>query len=106
MSGNYISVVLKGEVYKIRYDRKPETQRSIKDLNDKIDRLKGEIMQANAEKKKLTLELLTERQMIIYKNQYNKLLSSSELESDAKYIKRKDLLKKYDDEHGTYIEPI
>ena len=103
---NYISVVLKGEVYKIRYDHKPKLQRDLSDLDDKIDRLKGELMNLQNEKKKLTVDLLNERQLIIYKNGYNRFLPSSELENDKRYKKRMQLLKEYDDRHGTYIEPV
>lgn len=103
---NYFTVFLRGDAYKIKYNRKTDVQDKIKKFNDKIERLKGEIIELSKERKTLTIDLLDERQMIIFNNSYNKNLSSEQLETDKKYLKQKELLRRYDDEHGTYIEPI
>jgi TolA-binding protein len=103
---NYFTVLLRGDAYKIKYNRKTDVQDKIKKLNDKIERLKGEIIELNKERKTLTIDLLDERQMIIFNNSYNKNLSSEQLESDKKYLKQKELLRKYDDEHGTFIDLV
>ena len=54
---NYITVVLKGDAFKIKYNRKTNVQDKIKKLNDDIERLKGEIIEKTKEKKTLTIDL-------------------------------------------------
>jgi hypothetical protein len=62
-------------------------------------------MQMMDRREQMMVELLDDRQMIIYKNSYNKNLSHAELQHDKRFLKQKDLLRAYDDVHGTYIQP-
>ena len=102
---SYFTVVLKGEPYKIRNGYKTDTQRQIKEIDNRISNMKADIMRLQGQKKALTVDLLNDRQKIVYKNSYNKNLGSEELKNDERYKKQQDLLRKYDDEHGIYIEP-
>lgn len=102
---SHYSIMLKGEVYYIPTSRKPEVQRQIKDIDTKIENYKNMIKDLEYERKKKTFEMLDDRQLIIYQNQYNKNLSSEELKKNKQYLKRESLLKAYDNQHGVYIKP-
>jgi hypothetical protein len=67
--------------------------------------LKNLIKDLERDKKIKQLNLLDDRQLIIYENQYPKLLSSDKLKENKQYLKRESLLKAYDNKHGTYIKP-
>ena len=101
---NYISIVLKGNEFKIKYTQKRDKQELYQKKCAEIERKNAELMILKSEKKQLMVDMLDERQMIIYKNSYNKTLSSEELKTNKQYLKQKELLKHYDGEHGQYIE--
>ena len=98
-------ICLKNELYSISKSRKPQVQREINELNQKIDEYKALIKDLEIQKRKKQVELLSERQQIYYKNPINRNLPSEQLEKTKAYEKRKKLLKEYDDQHGTYIKP-
>jgi CRISPR/Cas system CSM-associated protein Csm3 (group 7 of RAMP superfamily) len=102
---SYISIVLKGTEFKVRHTFKIETQRELNMLNIEMAKRKAELMELGYKRKQLMVELLDDRQMIIYKNGYNKNLPHAELQHDRRYLKQRELLKAYDDVHGTYIPP-
>lgn len=102
---SYISISLKGVEYKVRHTQKPEEQHKFHLKCIEIDKKKAELMILMQEKTQLMVDMLDERQLIIHRNGYNKALSSEELKKDKRYLKQKELLKAYDDIHGTYIEP-
>lgn len=102
---SHYTIYLKGETYFIPYSRKPGVLKEINDITTKIDNYKNMIKDLEIEKKKKSLDLLDERQNIIYKNQYPKQLTSDELRKNKQFLKREKLLKDYDDAHGTYIQP-
>lgn len=102
---SHFSINLKGENYYIPFTRKPTVQTEIKDLDVKINDLKNKIKELETAKKIKTVELLDDRQLIIYKNQYPKSLSSEELKNNKLYAKRVELVKKYDNVHGFYLQP-
>ena len=98
-------ICLKNELYSIPKSRKPQVQREINELNQKIDEYKALIKDLEIQKRKKQVELLSERQQIYYKNPINRNLPSEQLEKTKAYEKRQKLLKEYDDQHGTYIKP-
>lgn len=100
---SHYSINLKGENYYIPVNRKPDVQKAIKDINTKIENHRNLIKELEFEKRKKTFELLDDRQLIIYQNQYRKHLTSEELKKDKQYLKREKLLKEYDSAHGGYI---
>lgn len=102
---SYISIVLKGVEYKIRHTQKIEIQRDLNLHNIEIAKRKAELMNMLADRRKMQISLLDDRQRIIYDNSYNRMLSNDELQKDKKYLKQVDLLRAYDAEHGTYIPP-
>ena len=102
----FISIVLKGVVYKIRYEQKRNKQEDYAKINEEINRKKAELKKLMDERKTIMVDMLSERQLIIFKNPYNKNLGSEELKNDERYLKQQELLKAYDDVHGTYIEPV
>jgi hypothetical protein len=102
---SYISIVLKGVEYRIRHTQKIEQQRDLNLHNIEIAKRKAELMKMLDERRRMMVDLLDDRQLIIYKNSYNRLLSNEELQHDKRYLKQKELLKAYDDVHGTYILP-
>lgn len=102
----FISIVLKGVEYKIRYEQKREKQEEYKKICEEIDRKKAELMNLMTDRKVIMTDMLDERQTIIHKNPYNNNLSSDELKQDKRYLKQQELLKAYDDVHGTYLEPV
>jgi uncharacterized FlgJ-related protein len=102
---SYISIVLKGVEFRVRHSHKIELQRDLNMHNIEIAKKKAELMQMMDRRKQMMVELLDDRQMIIYKNSYNKNLSHAELQHDKRFLKQRELLKAYDDVHGTYIQP-
>jgi hypothetical protein len=102
---SYISIVLKGVEFRIRHSHKIELQRDLNMHNIEIAKKKAELMQILDRRKQMMVELLDDRQTIIYKNSYNKNLSHAELQHDKRYLKQKELLREYDNVHGTYILP-
>jgi hypothetical protein len=102
---SYYTITLKGETYYIPTSRKTDIQRDIKDIEVKIENYKNLIKDLERDKKIKQLNLLDDRQLIIYENQYPKLLSSDKLKENKQYLKRESLLKAYDNKHGTYIQP-
>ena len=102
----FISIVLKGVVYKIRYEQKRDKQADYGKINEEINRKRAELKKLMDERKTIMVDMLDERQLIIFKNPYNKNLGSEELKNDERYLKQQELLKAYDDVHGTYLEPV
>ena len=102
----FISIVLKGVVYKIRYEQKRNKQADYSKINEDINRKRAELKKLMDERKTIMVDMLDERQLIIFKNPYNKNLGSEELKNDERYLKQQELLKAYDDVHGTYLEPV
>ena len=79
---------LKGEVYCIRKTHMPKIQEEIRNLDREIEDMKITLSELQKQKKELQVELLNERQLIIYENK----------DED----KRTELLRKYDFLHGEY----
>ena len=102
---SFISIMLKGFEYKIRYSQKQDKQKEYIKKNEEIERKKAELNNLMSERKRIMVDMLDERQLIIYKNSYNRNLCSEDLKCNKQYVKQKELLKAYDDLHGTYIEP-
>jgi hypothetical protein len=101
---SYLTITLKGDSYKIKYSHKQDIQKKIIEKTNKMENLKAEIMNIQKEKKQLMIDLLNERQLILYKNGYNKNMTSDELKKDKRYINYQNLLKNYDATHGTFID--
>jgi Mg/Co/Ni transporter MgtE len=102
---SHYTISLKNEIYYIPFSRKPNVQKEIKELDTKMENYRNLIKDLELEKKKKTFELLDDRQLIIYKNQYPKNMDSESLKKNKQYEKRMKLLKSYDDQHGTYLIP-
>lgn len=102
---SHFTLYLKGETYYIPNSRKPDIQREIKEIDTKIENLKNSIKELELDKKRKTFELLDDRQLIIYLNQYPKNLSNEQLKTNKQFLKRESLLKAYDNKHGTYMKP-
>lgn len=102
---SHFTIYLKGETYYIPNTRKTDVQKDIKEIETKIENLKNSIKELELDKKRKTFELLDDRQLIIYLNQYPKNLSNEQLKTNKQFLKRESLLRAYDDRHGTYRKP-
>lgn len=102
---SHYTITLKGETYYIPTTHKTDIQRDIKDIEVKIENYKNLIKDLERDKKIKHLNLLDDRQLIIYENPYPKLLSSDKLKENKQYLRRESLLRAYDNRHGTYIQP-
>lgn len=99
---SHYTISLKGETYYIPYSRK---KMEVKKMEDEIENYKNMIKELEQKKKVKQFELLDDRQLIIYLNQYPKSLSSEMLKDNKQYQKRVKLLQSYDNIHGTYLSP-
>lgn len=102
---SHYTITLKGETYYIPTSHRTDIQNDIKDIDVKIENYKNLIKDLERDKKIKHLNLLDNRQLIMYENQYPKLLSSEKLKENKQYLRRESLLKAYDNRHGTYIQP-
>jgi hypothetical protein len=104
MNENF-AIVLKGESYSIPSSYKTDIQSKITKLNSDIDSLKAQITNLNNDKKILFLDLLNDRQKIIYSipvpKIFNKLIPESK-----KHIELKKALDEYDRANGLYNRPL
>lgn len=102
---SHYTINIKGDVYFIPYTHKCNVQRDIQDIDTEIRNYENKILELKQNKKLKQLELLNERQLIIYKNPYNRNLNSDELKLNKQYLRRQKLLNDYDSKHGRFIEP-
>ena len=100
----FIIYTLKGEVYRIR-DIQTEEQLKYKKLCEELDSLNLKIKEKKSEIMQSRIDMLDERQRIIFNNSIPKCMTSDEMRNNKKYLKRKELLEEYDKKHGEYIEP-
>ena len=94
---------LKGESFKVRDDNKIEHRRYIKLLNE-LEAMKIQQKKKMDEIKQTRIDMLDARQKIIFENPVPKNITSEQMLTNKKYLKRQELLKAYDLEHGEYIE--
>lgn len=97
-----LTFIMKNETYKIRFSHKTVVQSRLNMLQIELSDILEKARNKKNEIKQAQIELLTERQLIKYNNPIN--YNKPDLENDKRYIKRKELLAEYDDEHGRHIE--
>ena len=104
MNENF-AIVLKGESYSIPMSYKTDIQSQVSKINADVDSLKAQITNLNNSKKLLYLDLLNERQMIIYNNPLPKIFNQL-IPQSKKHIELKKLLDEFDRTNGSYYEPL
>jgi hypothetical protein len=104
MNENF-AIIIKGESYNIPLSYKTDIQSRITKINADIDSLKAQITNLNNDKKLLCLDLLNDRQKIIYQNPLPKIFNELIPES-KKHIELKKLLEEYDRANGHYYKPL
>ena len=104
MNENF-AIVLKGESYSIPMSYKTDIQSQINKLSADMDSLKAQITNLNNDKKLLYLDLLNDRQKIIYQNPLPKIFNQLIPES-KKHIELKKLLEEYVRANGYYNKPL
>ena len=100
----FIIYTLKGEVYRIRDDQ-TEEQLKYKKLCEELDSLNLKIKEKKNEINQSRIDMLSERDRIRFNNSVPRCLTSDEIRTNKKWLKRKELLEEYDRQHGEYIEP-
>jgi hypothetical protein len=103
MNENF-AIVLKSESYSIPNTYKRDVQCKVSIINANIDSLKAQITNLNNDKKLLYLELLNNRQMIVYNNPLPKIFNEL-IPISKKHNELKKLLSEYDRANGTYYKP-
>ena len=98
------AITLKGESYCIPSGYRIDIQQHISLTDRHINNLKSQLVDLNNKKKNHMIDLLNDRQLIIYNHQLPKL-SGKDLHSHEKYLKLKELLATYDTIYGRYYKP-
>jgi hypothetical protein len=103
MNPNF-AITLKCQSYSIPNTYKIDVQQHIQLTDKLINSIKSQLVDLNNNKKNHMIELLNDRQLIIYNNQLPKI-SGKDLHSHEKYLKLKELLATYDTIYGRYYKP-
>jgi hypothetical protein len=98
------AITLKGQSYSIPNTYRTDIQQHLTLTDTHINSLKSQLVDLNNKKKNHMIDLLNERQLIIYNNQLPKL-SGKQLHTHEKFLKLKELLQTYDTIYGRYYKP-
>jgi hypothetical protein len=101
---NNLTFKLKGEYYKVKFGYKANEQSKYNALLNDLNVLMSKVKEKKDEIKACQMELLTDRQKIIYSHPVDHGLTAEAKEENKKHIKRKEALEAYDNEHGKFYE--